>query len=239
MAVSNTQNPFAVRLHAFDSPEARSLISALDEELVAVYPDFLHLVKPELCGNPVLGALPGRVLDANSLEPTDNSNNGTGADPVQDAELIFFVASTTTASPEAIGCIATRPLSTTTYPFLLQAECRDSLNSTPPRFAELKRLFIMPSYRKAGVAQALYETAEAHARDKMGVDVLVIETGVRQDGAVRLYERNGFVRRMWWGSEGRAVERSVEWGGVSLWMEKVLKGLEVERLRQSSPGGTE
>ena len=224
MAASNTWKSFAIRLHSFDSPEAPHLISALDEELVAAYPDFLHLVKPELCGNPIPGASPTRVLDANSLDPADTSNNGTGADTIQDSELIFFVAFTTTVFPEAIGCIAIRPLSTTTYPFLLQADRRDRLNSTSLHFAEIKRLFIIAPYRKAGVAQALYETAEAHTRDKMGVDVLVIETGVRQGGAVRLYERNGFVRRVWWGKEGRAVERSVEWGGVSLWMEKVLKG---------------
>ena len=224
MAASNTQDPFAVRIHSFDSPEARLLISALDEELVAVYPDFLHLVKPELCGNPVPGASPDRVLETNSLDPTHTSNNGTGADPFQDSELIFFVAFTTTLSPEAIGCIAVRPFSTTTYPCLLQAHPHDRLNSTSLRFAEVKRLFVMPSFRKGGVAQTLYETAEAHARDKIGVDVLVIETGVRQGGAVRLYERNGFVRRVWWGEEGRAVERSVECGGVSLWMEKGLKG---------------
>lgn len=224
MAASNTETSFTVRLHSFDSPEARFLISALDKELVAAYPDFLHLVKPELCGNPVPSASPDRVLETDSLDPADPSNNGMGADPVQDSELIFFVAFTTTALPEAIGCIAIRPLSTTTYPFLLQANPHDKLDSTSPRFAEIKRLFIMPCYRKAGVAQAMYETAEAHAGDKMGVDVLVIETGVRQGGAVRLYERNGFVRRVWWGKEGRAVERSVEWSGVSLWMEKVLKG---------------
>ena len=224
MAASNTQSPFAVRLHSFDSPEAQLLISALDDELVAVYPDFLHLVKPELCGNPIPGASSSEVLEAGSLDLADSSNNGSGFPPIQDSGLIFFVAFTVTTPPEAIGCIAIRPLSTTTYPFLFQPDSHKTLASSPSlRFAEIKRLFILPSYRAVGVAQALYETGEAYARDEMGMDVLVIETGIRQGGAVRLYERNGFVRRVWWGQEGRAVERSVDWDGVSLWMEKVLR----------------
>lgn len=60
-------------------------------------------------------------------------------------------------------------------------------------FAEVKRMYIRPSARGRGVAQALLKRLEAEARSA-GLLLLRLETGDRQEAAMRLYERAGFVR---------------------------------------------
>jgi hypothetical protein len=64
---------------------------------------------------------------------------------------------------------------------------------------------------------------ERVVREELGVDVLVLRTGVRQEPAIRLYERAGYVRRALYGAyvgggpgEGR--------GGVSVVLGKDLRG---------------
>jgi GNAT superfamily N-acetyltransferase len=57
--------------------------------------------------------------------------------------------------------------------------------------AELKRMYVAPVYRGRGVGRALLDTLEAEARG-LGVNRLVLETGVRQPEAIALYERAGF-----------------------------------------------
>lgn len=59
-------------------------------------------------------------------------------------------------------------------------------------FAEVKRMFVRPSGRGSGVAQALLAHLESVAR-AAGVRWLRLETGVRQPAAIRLYESAGFV----------------------------------------------
>jgi len=54
-------------------------------------------------------------------------------------------------------------------------------------FAEVKRMYVRKSARGAGVAQALLDHIEAVAREA-GVELLRLETGVRQPAAIRLYE---------------------------------------------------
>jgi putative acetyltransferase len=58
-------------------------------------------------------------------------------------------------------------------------------------FAEVKRMFVREGVRGEGVAQALLAHIEDAAR-AAGVDVLRLETGVRQPAAIRLYERFNF-----------------------------------------------
>ncbi len=57
--------------------------------------------------------------------------------------------------------------------------------------AELKRLFVHDNARGLGLAQALLEAAEAHARDAR-VEVILLETGTRSTAAIALYEKAGY-----------------------------------------------
>ncbi len=59
--------------------------------------------------------------------------------------------------------------------------------------AELKRMFVAPDARGAGVATALLRTAEQTAAG-LGATRLVLETGPRQPDAIALYEKHGYTR---------------------------------------------
>jgi putative acetyltransferase len=58
-------------------------------------------------------------------------------------------------------------------------------------FAEVKRMYVRQDARGGGIADAILErlTAEAAAA---GLDLLRLETGTRQERAIRFYRRNGF-----------------------------------------------
>lgn len=56
---------------------------------------------------------------------------------------------------------------------------------------EIKRMFVEPDARGSGVADALLEAVEQHARDE-GVPRVVIHTGDRQLAALRFYQRHGY-----------------------------------------------
>ena len=74
---------------------------------------------------------------------------------------------------EALGCAALRPLS--------------------PQIAEVKRLYVRPQARRAGVARAIMHELEQLAR-AAGFNEIWLETGVPQTGALRLYESLGYTR---------------------------------------------
>jgi putative acetyltransferase len=57
--------------------------------------------------------------------------------------------------------------------------------------AELKRMFVAPEARGAGVATALLAALEQTAVE-LGVTRLVLETGPRQPEAIALYEKHGY-----------------------------------------------
>ena len=58
-------------------------------------------------------------------------------------------------------------------------------------YGELKRMYVRPQFRGAGFGRALIAHLEAHARAH-GVATLRLETGVDQQEAIGLYEREGF-----------------------------------------------
>jgi putative acetyltransferase len=64
--------------------------------------------------------------------------------------------------------------------------------------AEVKSMFVVPEARGRGVGRALLETIEAALRGR--VAPLRLETGIRQQAALRLYESAGFRRRGPFGS---------------------------------------
>lgn len=57
--------------------------------------------------------------------------------------------------------------------------------------AELKRMYVSPSFRRRGISRLVLEALEAEAR-RLGVKRLVLETGVRQHAALALYTQAGF-----------------------------------------------
>jgi ribosomal protein S18 acetylase RimI-like enzyme len=56
---------------------------------------------------------------------------------------------------------------------------------------EIKRMYVRPERRKAGVAQALLEDLEAYAAG-FGYRWLFLDSAPEMEAAVRLYKRNGF-----------------------------------------------
>ncbi|MBB6627258.1 GNAT family N-acetyltransferase [Nocardioides sp. KIGAM211] len=65
----------------------------------------------------------------------------------------------------------------------------EALGSTAT--AEIKRMYVVPSHRGAGVARAVLAHLETTAAEA-GADVLVLETGTRQPEAIALYESSGY-----------------------------------------------
>jgi GNAT superfamily N-acetyltransferase len=59
------------------------------------------------------------------------------------------------------------------------------------RLAEIKRMYVAPRGRRQGLARLVLEHLEQTARD-LGVDVLVLETGIAQPEAIALYESSGY-----------------------------------------------
>jgi GNAT superfamily N-acetyltransferase len=60
-------------------------------------------------------------------------------------------------------------------------------------YGELKRMYVRPQFRGAGLAKLLIERLAAYACEQ-GVVLLRLETGIHQKEAIALYERMGFQR---------------------------------------------
>ncbi|GAA4502250.1 GNAT family N-acetyltransferase [Hymenobacter ginsengisoli] len=58
---------------------------------------------------------------------------------------------------------------------------------------EIKRMFVQPTHRQQGVAQAVLAELERWASE-LGYPSCVLETGKRQPEAIGLYERSGYAR---------------------------------------------
>lgn len=80
-------------------------------------------------------------------------------------------------------------------------------------YGEIKRMFVKPEARGYRIAEKILNHLEAVARSE-GITRLLLESGVRQPEALRLYERCGYSVR---GSFGGYAE-----GFVSVFMEKPL-----------------
>jgi putative acetyltransferase len=64
--------------------------------------------------------------------------------------------------------------------------------------AEVKSMFVMPEARGRGIGRAILAAIEDAVRGR--VTTLRLETGIKQDAAIRLYESAGFRRRGPFGS---------------------------------------
>ena len=74
---------------------------------------------------------------------------------------------------EAVGCGAFKPYSDDT--------------------AEIKRMYVKPEFRGQRIAQNILTELEAWAGES-GFTTAVLETGLKQPEAIRLYERSGYQR---------------------------------------------
>ena len=59
------------------------------------------------------------------------------------------------------------------------------------RAAEVKRMYVVPAGRRAGLARAVLAHLERTAQ-AAGADLMVLETGLRQPEAIELYMRSGY-----------------------------------------------
>jgi GNAT superfamily N-acetyltransferase len=59
------------------------------------------------------------------------------------------------------------------------------------RTAEIKRIYVVPDARGAGVARALISGLEAAARDA-GYDTIRLDTGAKQPASVALFTASGY-----------------------------------------------
>jgi GNAT superfamily N-acetyltransferase len=62
---------------------------------------------------------------------------------------------------------------------------------------EVKRMYVVPEARGRGLGRRLLDDLEAQAR-ALGYRSVVLETGDRQEAALALYRRSGYVRRPCW-----------------------------------------
>jgi len=92
---------------------------------------------------------------------------------------VFLVARD--ASGVALGCGAVRGLDS------------DDLGSATSdhRTAEIKRMYVRPEVRRLGVARGMLIRLEEESW-RLGFGRLVLETGIRQPEAIRLYETHGY-----------------------------------------------
>jgi putative acetyltransferase len=85
-------------------------------------------------------------------------------------------------------------------------------------YAEVKRMYVRDAARGRGVAQSLLNRIGQQARESR-LEVLRLETGVRQFAALRLYERAGFQRCA---AFGAYAEMPLEAVATSVFLEKRL-----------------
>jgi putative acetyltransferase len=107
---------------------------------------------------------------------------------VETGEGAFLVAY---VDGTAVGCGAVRLLDDTT--------------------AELKRMYVVPSFRGRGIGRALVDALEREAR-QLGATKVVLETGTRLPAAVRLYEGMGYTRIPLYGEYAASPNTSLCFG---------------------------
>lgn len=89
------------------------------------------------------------------------------------------------------------------------AVCCGGVKRLPDGACELKRMYVVPSARRQGVARVLLHALEATARD-LGFTITRMDTGPRQQHAIAFYESEGYTRignfnanpaASWWGEK--------------------------------------
>ena len=76
-----------------------------------------------------------------------------------------------------------------------------SLYPLDATIGEIRRMYVVPRCRRTGIARRLLQALEEAAAE-FGYELLRLETGVRQQAAMRLYEDAGFYRIANFGVQG-------------------------------------
>ena len=218
-----------IRRHPFFSPEVRFLVAELDKSLAERYPDWDQLSHPILQANANPKPSEEDIAKAAAREAATKDNLDAEQQERKEG-LVFWVAFDTAPSSDpssvqqgndgpstagkgrAIACAALRIFGTPDYPMPPQFD--SSL-----RWAELKRIYVLPEYRGRGISKLLVKTVEEYARNEGKIDVIVIETGTRQFESIKLCEGARYQRREMFGAYVGADPVS---GGVSACFEKRL-----------------
>ena len=111
------------------------------------------------------------LLDADLAE-RDGEDNAfysqyNGLEQIRHAVLCYASGS------EAIGCGA--------------------MKQVAPATMEVKRMYVLPGHRGTGIATRVLRELENWASD-LKMSRIILETGKRQPEAIRLYEKNGYLR---------------------------------------------
>lgn len=208
----------AVRIseYPFESPVAHSLIQNLETDLAAFYPDWDQFSHPNFKANPKPRS-PQPTIDGTSSTP-ESRGNGQGDVEEQDpgkTGFLFFVAFD---SDIPVGCVALRLLSPSPALPGLAFPARPEGLSPNLAYAEVKRMYVAPSHRGLGLAKHIIAHLEKYAFHHLKIDRLVLEVGLRQKAAVRLYRSTGFSERAMY---GEYIGMEVAAGGDSICMEKM------------------
>jgi putative acetyltransferase len=125
---------------------------------------------PDRLDSPVGAALVTALLaDLVERYNAPDEEDGLNADQLAPPAGIFLVA--WNDDDDAIGCGGFRRID--------------------DQVAEIKRMYVVPDARRAGVARAVLLEIEARAR-ALGYSRLILETGTKQPEAMRLYETNDY-----------------------------------------------
>jgi GNAT superfamily N-acetyltransferase len=122
----------------------------------------------------ITSAVAGGLIEALNAElsdryPEEGANHfRLDVDEVAPGRGAFVIA---TRSGTPVGCGAVRRLD--------------------ERAGEIKRMYVIPAERGRGLGRVILASLEAEAR-ALGLDRLLLETGVRQPEAIALYARAGF-----------------------------------------------
>ena len=119
-----------------------------------------------------------------------NDFDGGGGDPdAEAADGTMLVCCGDDGTP--VGCLAVRPIA--------------------PGIAELKRMYVRPAGRGAGLGARMLRVAEDAARD-LGCHTLRLDTAAPLTEALRLYHRHGFAE----------IPRYNDNPSATHWLQKVL-----------------
>jgi putative acetyltransferase len=61
------------------------------------------------------------------------------------------------------------------------------------KYGEIKRMYVRPEFRGLGLGRRILDHLTSHAESR-GIALLRLETGIHQQEAIALYEREGFYR---------------------------------------------
>lgn len=105
-----------------------------------------------------------------------------------------------------VGYLDDEPVATGAWRFRTDVPVLDA-----ERPAEVKRMYVVPSARRSGLARRMLAHLEQTARDA-GADAIILETGTAQPEAMALYESAGYERvepfgHYRWGPRNRCYGR--------------------------------